>query len=649
MTFPKTHSHHQDCCSDNQQTDLINTEPAIKEMDWPKYAALICGITILLTLVILQYIFSIKLSYTINVLVYAAAYLLSGWNVLFIGLRKIRRGDIFNEFVLMSVATLGAFYIGEYTEGVAVMIFYSVGELLQETAVNRAKRSIKALLDIRPQNVTVIRNGKAEIVMPVEVQVNEHIQIKPGERLALDGELRSASAAFNTAALTGESRPSTKYQGEQVLAGMINLNTLIDVNVKALFKDSELSKILEMVQDASAKKSQTQLFVSQFAKIYTPIVFFLALAIILLPYFFVSEYHLNDWLYRGLVFLVISCPCALVVSIPLGYLGGIGLASSNGILFKGGNFLDAILKVDTVVLDKTGTLTEGVFIVQHIETPNSKTDELLQIVAALEKHTTHPIGKAIVSYAGVLSENFTTTDVEEITGQGLKGRVNAQQVLVGNFKLMQKYRINYPLELKNQAGTTVVIAINGQYAGFITIADQIKTDAKQAIHQLHQLQIRTILLSGDKQSVVNEVAQQLGIDTAYGELLPEEKVQKIQALKNGGFKIAFAGDGFNDAPAVALADVGIAMGGLGSEATIETADVVIQNDDPAKISLAIHIGKITRNIVWQNIGMAMGVKLIVLALGAGGIANLWEAVIADVGVALLAILNAVRIQHMRVD
>lgn len=526
------------------------------------------------------------------------------------------------------------------------MVFYQIGEWFQDSAVSRAKRNIKGLLDIRPDEVTVLRNGTDEIVNPSEVALGETIQVKPGERVALDGTLVSDSASFNTAALTGESKPDTKYNGEAILAGMINLNTVAQINVGSLFKDSKLSKILEMVQDATARKSQTQLFISRFAKVYTPIVFFLALALVALPYLFVEGYVFRDWLYRGLVFLVISCPCALVVSIPLGYFGGIGLASRNGILFKGGNFLDVMTKVNAVVMDKTGTLTKGVFKVQQVVGTGIEEQELIRITAALERNSTHPVGKAVVEYAGDTLGSLSASNVEEIAGHGLKGEVEGKEVLAGNLKLLERFEIAYPSEIKKIVYTIVVVSIDRSYAGYITIADEVKEDAAAAIKVMHSLNIKTVMLSGDKQSVVDEVAKRIGIDEAYGDLLPEDKVEKVQSLKNQGLKIAFAGDGVNDAPVVALADVGIAMGGLGSDATIETADVVIQNDQPSKIVSAIKVGKITRNIVWQNIIMAMVVKIIVLTLGAGGMANLWEAVVADVGVALLAILNAVRIQRM---
>lgn len=578
---------------------------------------------------------------------YIAAYIPVGVPVIIDAAKSIAKGAFFSEFFLMSIATLGAFFIKEYSEGVAVMLFYAVGELFQTAAVNRAKRSIKALLDIRPDTVSLKRNGELVTVSPSEVQVGDFIQVKPGEKVALDGELISESAAFNTAALTGESKPDTKREGEQVLAGMINLNSVADIKVTALFKDSKLSKILEMVQDATSRKSQTQLFISKFAKIYTPIVVFLAIGICLLPYFFVPNYVFNDWLYRALVFLVISCPCALVISIPLGYFGGIGLASKNGILFKGSNYLDVMTKINTVVMDKTGTLTKGVFKVQKIHAVEMDKKDLLMLTAAIESKSTHPIAVAIVQQAGDLIKNINTDKVEEISGHGLKGIIEGKEVLAGNLKLLKKFNIAYDKEVESIVETIVVVAINNKYAGYITIADEIKEDAAQAIKDMHSLNIKTVMLSGDKQSVVDSVAKTLGIDNAYGDLLPENKVQKVQALKDEGRTIAFVGDGVNDAPVIALADAGIAMGGLGSDATIETADIVIQNDQPSRIVAAIKIGKITRSIVWQNIILSMGVKAIVLVMGAFGIATLWEAVFADVGVALLAILNAVRIQRTR--
>ncbi|MEO5945431.1 MAG: heavy metal translocating P-type ATPase [Chitinophagaceae bacterium] len=649
----------EDCCGADDKKALPKQQETHTDDDghnhgseeaagWKSHWQLLLSLAILAVMLTLEFGFKYKPPFLVDLFVFIAAYLLAGYNVLYMAFRKAKRFDFFNEFFLMSVATIGAFAIGSYSEAVAVMVFYSIGEWFQDAAVSNAKRSIKALLDIRPDEVTVIRKGSSILSNPSMVELDEIIQIKPGEKVALDGELISENASFNTAALTGESKPDTKYNGETILAGMINLNTVAEVKVKALFKDSKLSKILEMVQDATARKSQTQLFISRFAKVYTPIVFFLAVAVCFVPYFFVDNYIFQTWFYRALVFLVISCPCALVVSIPLGYFGGIGLASRNGILFKGGNFLDVMTKINTVVMDKTGTLTKGVFKVQQVAPVNLDEKELLQLTAALEKNSTHPIAKAITEFVGEEANAFKAEQVEEISGHGLKGKVNGKEMLAGNVKLLKKFSINYPSEIEKIVDTIVVVAVNNQYAGYITIADEIKEDAVQAVKEMHGLNIKTVMLSGDKQSVVDEVAKKVGIDEAYGDLLPEGKVEKVQNLKNEGRHIAFVGDGVNDAPVVALADAGIAMGGLGSDATIETADVVIQNDQPSKIVKAIKIGKITRSIVWQNIILAMVVKIFVLILGAGGIATLWEAVIADVGVALLAILNAVRIQKRRI-
>ncbi len=649
---PKEHEHKEgdnhDHEDDEHDDDDGHDHGAEDNSGWKSHIPLLSSLAILVVMLSLEFGFKFKPVFPVDLIIYAIAFLMAGYNVLKLAFIKAKRFDFFNEFFLMSVATIGAFAIGSYSEGVAVMIFYSIGEWFQDAAVNKAKRSIKALLDIRPDEVTVLRNGAAQVIHPNEIQLDEIIQVKAGEKVALDGELNSDAATFNTAALTGESKPDTKRKGEPVFAGMINLDKVSEVKVKSLFKDSKLSKILEMVQDATARKSQTQLFISRFAKIYTPIVFALAIAVCLVPYFFVADYIFQTWFYRALVFLVISCPCALVVSIPLGYFGGIGLASKNGILFKGSNFLDVITKVNVVVMDKTGTLTKGVFKVQEVVTKDIDKDELVKITAAIESNSTHPIAKAVVEYAGDNAKSLKAENVEEISGHGLKGTVEGKNVLAGNVKLLKKFNIAYPAELDQLVDTVVVVSVSDKYAGYLTIADEIKEDAKQAIEEMHKLKIQTVMLSGDKQAVVDKVAKSLGIDNAYGDLLPEGKVEKVQALKNEGRHIAFVGDGVNDAPVVALADAGIAMGGLGSDATIETADVVIQNDQPSKIVTAIKIGKITRSIVWQNITIAMVVKVIVLILGAGGVATLWEAVIADVGVALLAILNAVRIQRMKV-
>jgi Cd2+/Zn2+-exporting ATPase len=633
----------------NKEKEMVVAGVKEKKSEIKSKGHLLLSAVILLTMLILQYGFRQSFSTTGNFIIYAIAYLLAGYSTLKKAGINLTKGNIFNEFSLMSIATLGAFYIGQYAEGVAVMIFYAIGEWFQSTAINRAKRSIKALLDIRPDRVTVNRNGNLQTVAPSEVQKGETIQIKPGEKVALDGKLLSEKASFNTAALTGESKPDNKYRGEKVLAGMINLNTVSEVKVTALFKDSKLSRILQMVQDAAARKSPTQLFISRFAKVYTPIVVFLAAAVCLLPYFFVNYYVFNDWLYRALVFLVISCPCALVISIPLGYFGGIGLASKNGILFKGSNFLDLMTKINAVVMDKTGTLTKGVFKVQKIAVKDFDEKLFIKLTATLESKSTHPVALAIAEFAGDIIKNVEIKDVEEVAGHGLKGKIDTFDVVAGNIKLLKKLSIPYDKEIEQISDTTVAVAVNGKYAGYITIADEIKEDAKITIDNLHRLNIKTVMLSGDKISVTKKIADQLGMDEAYGDLLPEGKVEKVQVLKNENQTLAFVGDGVNDAPVIALADAGIAMGGLGSDAAIETADIVIQNDQPSKIVTAIKIGKITRRIVWQNIILAMSVKVIVLILGAGGIATLWEAVFADVGVALLAILNAVRIQKIRLN
>lgn len=577
---------------------------------------------------------------------YGIAYIPVGIPVAVTGFKLLIKGDIFTEFILMTIATLGAFYIGEYPEGVAVMLFYTVGELFQDAAVNRAKRSIKALLDIRPDTAMVLVDGTYKEVAPTDVKVGDTIQVRAGEKVPLDGEMLSEGSAFNTAALTGESKPSTIRKGETALAGMINQEKVIELKVTKLFNDSSLARILTLVQEATTRKARTEQFIRRFARIYTPIVVFLAIGIALLPYFFVANYVFNDWLYRALIFLVISCPCALVISIPLGYFGGIGAASRKGILFKGSNYLDLMTKITSVIMDKTGTLTKGVFKVQEVKSFDLPEEEWLPLAAALESKSTHPVAQAIVEY--VKADGIAIEELEEISGHGLKGKVKGKEILAGNVKLLEKMGIPIKEELRSITDTIVVVAVGGKLAGYVTIADEIKEDSKEAINALHSMNIKTIMLSGDKQSVVDKVAKYLGIDQAYGDLLPENKVEKVKlAKKDPKAIIAFVGDGINDAPVLALSDVGIAMGGLGSDAAIETADVIIQTDQPSKIATAIGIGSTTNKIVWQNIGLAFGVKAIVLVLGAGGLATMWEAVFADVGVALLAILNAVRIQKMK--
>ncbi|WP_075559809.1 heavy metal translocating P-type ATPase [Parabacteroides timonensis] len=597
---------------------------------------------------------------------YLLAYLPVGLPVMKEAIESMREKDVFSEFTLMCIATLGAFYIGEYPEGVAVMLFYSIGEIFQDNAVAKARKNISALLDVRPETATVIRNNKQITLAPTEVLPGEIIEVKAGERVPLDGKLLSEVAAFNTAALTGESMPRNIHRDEEVLAGMIVTDKVIRIEVTKPYNQSALARILELVQNASERKAPAELFIRKFARIYTPIVTGLAFLIVLLPYLYSLIqpdflFIFNDWLYRALVFLVISCPCALVISIPLGYFGGIGAASRQGILFKGGNYLDAITKINTVVFDKTGTLTKGIFEVQSLSAADHISEkELLRVVASVESRSNHPIAKAILAYAREQQTGIDTNiDTTELAGYGLKAVIDGKEVLVGNTRLLDSEEIifhsneneisserNLLFSRLNEIPETVVVcAIDGQYAGYILLADTPKEDAATAIKRLKELNINNLeILSGDKQIIVSKLASRLGIPHAYGDLLPEGKVAHLEELKrNPENRIAFVGDGINDAPVLALSDIGIAMGGLGSDAAIETADVVIQTDQPSKVATAIRIGQFTRNIVWQNIALAFGVKLIVLILGAGGVATMWEAVFADVGVALLAILNAVRI------
>ncbi|MCF2733231.1 cadmium-translocating P-type ATPase [Bacteroides thetaiotaomicron] len=586
---------------------------------------------------------------------YVVAYLPVGLPVMKEAWESIKDKDYFSEFTLMFVATLGAFYIGEYPEGVAVMLFYSVGELFQEKAVDKAKRNIGALLDVRPEEAAVVRDERVVIENPQNVKVGETIEIKTGGRVPLDGMMLNEVAAFNTAALTGESVPRSIRMGEEVLAGMIVTDKVIRIKVIRPFDKSALARILELVQNASERKAPAELFIRKFARVYTPIVIGLAVLIVLLPFIYslITPQFLftfNDWLYRALVFLVISCPCALVVSIPLGYFGGIGAASRLGILFKGGNYLDAVTKINTVVFDKTGTLTKGTFEVQSCNCESGVSEEeLIRMIASVESSSTHPIAKAVVNYAGRRDiELSSVTDSKEYAGLGLEAAVNGIQVLAGNGRLLSKFQIEYPPELLSITDTIVICAIGNKYAGYLLLSDSLKEDAKIAIQNLKALGIQNIqILSGDKQSIVSNFAEKLGISEAYGDLLPDGKVKHLEELRqHTENQVAFVGDGMNDAPVLALSNVGIAMGGLGSDAAIETADVVIQTDQPSKVAEAIKVGKLTRRIVWQNISLAFGVKLLVLILGAGGLATLWEAVFADVGVALIAIMNAVRIQKM---
>jgi len=579
---------------------------------------------------------------------YSIAYIPVGLPVMKEAWEALRKGEIFTEFFLMSIATIGAFAIGEYPEGVAVMLFYAIGELFQTAAVKRAKDNIKALLDVRPKTASVFRNNSYETVDPETVTIGETIQVKVGEKIPLDGILLSEKAVLNTAALTGESKPQNMTKREKVMAGSINLDGVIELEVEKLFNDSSIARILELVQNATSRKSKTELLIRRLAKIYTPIVVYLAIAICIIPYFFVADYVFSDWLYRALIFLVISCPCALVISIPLGYFGGLGAASANGLLFKGATFLDQLTKVNTLVMDKTGTVTKGVFKIKDIEITGNFTEaEFMKLLMAIEAKSTHPIAKAIMEYSADINL-FEATDIQEIAGKGLKGIVNGKHILVGNKKLMEQFGVTVPPKTDDIVESIVMVSIDGQFTGYVTIADELKEDAKTTIQELRASGIeQLVMLSGDKDSITQKVAKELGITNAKGGLLPEDKLNEVEIIKKDATKIvAFVGDGINDAPVLAASDIGIAMGAMGSDVAIETADIIIQTDQPSKIVTGIKIGKATQRIIWQNIALAFGVKIIVLILGAGGLATMWEAVFADVGVALLAILNAVRLQRM---
>ena len=582
-------------------------------------------------------------------LVFIPAYLLSGWNVLTIAGRNILRGRVFDENFLMTIATLGAVAIHKLPEAVGVMLFFKIGELFQEFAVGRSRQSIRSLLEIRPDSANLKQNGDIKKVAPETVAVGDIILVKPGEKIPLDGEIIDGNSQIDTSALTGESVPRTVKVGETVLAGTINQTGVITVEVTKVFGESSISRILELVENARSKKAETEKFISKFASYYTPFVVFASLAVALIPPLLISGATNADrflWVYRALVLLVISCPCGLVISIPLGYFGGIGGAAKRGILVKGSTFLDTLTAVKTVVLDKTGTLTKGVFKVAQIVPANGFSQtELMEIATKIESQSNHPVAKSIVEAYGGKIDSSDVKDYEEIAGHGIRAKVNNQIVLAGNDRLL--HRENIARDVCNAEGTIVHLAVDNRYAGYILIADELKEDAVQAIRDLKKLGVeRIVMLTGDNQAVADSVAKQLGLDSYLAELLPEGKVEAIEKLigqSKKGDKIVFVGDGINDAPVLARADVGIAMGGLGSDAAIETADVVIMSDAPSKVAQAIQIARKTHNIVWQNIIFAMSVKAIFIALGTFGLATMWEAVFADVGVALAAIFNATRV------
>ncbi|MBW4688959.1 MAG: cadmium-translocating P-type ATPase [Komarekiella atlantica HA4396-MV6] len=579
-------------------------------------------------------------------LLFIPAYLLSGWSVLKTAGRNILRGRVFDETFLMTVATLGAIAIHKLPEAVGVMLFYKIGELFQDIAVSRSRNSIKALLEVRPDYANIQIEGELKKVSPETINIGDIIIVKPGEKIPLDGEIIEGKSQVDTSALTGESVPRTVRLGETVLAGMLNKMGVLTIKVTKLFDESSIAKILDLVQNARSKKAETEKFITKFARYYTPIVVFASLAVAILPPLFIPGATSSEWVYRALILLVISCPCGLVISIPLGYFGGIGGAAKHGIFVKGSTFLDALNIVKTVVFDKTGTLTKGVFKVVKIMPINGFSEpELLELAAKVESHSNHPIAQSIRDAYGENIEVSQVRDYEEIAGYGIRAKVGNQIVIAGSDRLLHKEKIahdNCQIE-----GTVVHLAVDHIYAGYIVIADELKEDAKQAIQALKQMGVeKTVMLTGDNQAIASHIAQQIGIDSYQAELLPEEKVNAIEKIlsttgKHG--KVAFIGDGINDAPVIARADIGMAMGGLGSDAAIETADIVIMTDAPSKVAEAIQIARKTHKIVWQNIGFALAIKAVFIGLGILGVATMWEAVFADVGVALLAIFNATRV------
>ena len=575
-------------------------------------------------------------------LVFVTAYLISGWGVIRLAVKNIIRGQIFNEHFLMTIATLGAFAIHQMPEAVAVMLFYIVGELFQDVAVNRSRRSIKSLLEIKPDYANLKLNGDIKKVSPEEVNIGDSIIVKAGEKIPLDGIVTDGNSFVDTSALTGESVPRKIVAKDEVLAGMINQSGLITLKVTRLFGESSISKILEMVENASSKKAETEKFITTFAKYYTPVVVFGALLLAVLPPLLIEGATFSDWIYRALVVLVISCPCALVISIPLGYFGGIGGASRKGILVKGSNFLDALTQVRTVVFDKTGTLTKGEFKVSEI-CPSNGFDKktILEYAAYAEYNSNHPIAKSIIESYQQEFDNSRIGKVEEISGHGVQANIDNKEIFVGNDKLLHKENIAH--NKCDVEGTVVHVVVAKKYAGYVVISDNLKDDASAAIKQLNNKGINTVMLTGDNNYAAGAIAGKLGIKEYYAELLPENKVEHIERLLSKTGKVAFVGDGINDAPVLARADVGIAMGALGSDAAIETADVVLMTDSPSKVVDAIDVAKRTRKIVWQNIIFALGVKAIFIILGVFGIATMWEAVFGDMGVALIAILNATRV------
>ena len=607
----------------------------------------------------LIYLFAIILPVNkyIKIILFVISYFIVGKDVLVSAYKNIRAGEFFDENFLMGIATIGAFLVGEYTEAVAVMLFYQVGELFQEMAVNKSRKSISDLMNIKPDFANLKVENEIKKVLPEEVNVNDLILVKPGEKVPLDGIIIEGTSTGDTAALTGESLPREFGVGDEILSGTVNNNGLLTIKVTKVFSDSTVSKILDLVQNASSKKSKTEKFITKFARYYTPIIVGVALLVATVPPFVLGNGTFYEWFYRALIFLVVSCPCALVISIPLGFFGGIGAASKNGILIKGGNYLEALDKVDTVIMDKTGTITKGTFKVVEINVKNDKIskEKLLEYVADVESFSNHPIAKSVVEEyekngQKVIKESIKKYD--EISGYGISAELDDTNILVGNNKLMELEKIEY--DFIESIGTTIYVAIDREYAGNIVIADQIKEDSVNAVKALKNQGISNIvMLTGDNRNIANDIAKKVGINEVYSELLPNEKVDKVEEIfakkENKDGKVLFVGDGINDAPVLARADIGVAMGGVGSDAAIEAADVVIMTDELSKISDTIKIAKKTKKIVWQNIIFALSVKAIVLLLGILGLSTIWEAVFADVGVALIAVLNSTRVLNMKLE
>ena len=585
----------------------------------------------------------------INNAIFLVSYFIVGWDILRKAMRNIIRGKVFDENFLMAVATIGAFCIGEFPEAVAVMLFYQIGELFQSYAVDKSRKSIASLMDIRPDYANVYRGGNIEKVNPEEVKIGETIIIKPGEKIPLDGYIVEGKATLDTKALTGESLPRDAKEGDEVLSGCINLNGVIKVEVRKEYGESTVSKILDLVENASSKKSKSENFITKFARYYTPIVVGIAAVLAILPPLLLPGATFSDWIYRALSFLVVSCPCALVISIPLSFFGGIGGASKMGVLVKGSNYLEALASTEIMVFDKTGTLTKGVFEVQQVKPIGISEQELLKVAAYAENYSNHPISKSLKrAYQEEIDEN-QIQNYEELSGLGIIAKIGEKDILVGNDKLMQEKQITF--EKCNEVGTVLYVAIEGKYAGYIVIADQIKEDAKKTMEDLKKNHIKqTVMLTGDRKKVGENVAKEIGIDEVYTELLPTDKVHKVEELlkrKSEKGKLAFVGDGINDAPVLTLADIGIAMGALGADSAIEAADIVIMTDEPYKIVKSMKLAKKTMRIVKENIVFAIFVKVLVLILTAFGLSTMWEAVFADVGVSIIAIINALRALNVK--